>query len=151
MNTTTIGLLTSSDALVTDSTAATVCALLKQLTGRDSTFGLDDLRNLLGDKASRLFLLHHEGHIAGMLTLCTYTSPVGRKVWVEDVVIDSKLRGRGLGRELLRCAMDYVEENFAPCTLMLTSNPSRIAANELYRTAGFEQRQTNVYRRKFGE
>lgn len=29
---------------------------------------------------------------------------------------------------------------------MLTSNPTRIAANKLYQKLGFEQKQTNVYR-----
>ena len=79
-------------------------------------------------------------------TLCIYHCPTARKVWVEDVVVDSAYRGQGLGKELVAFAIDYVEKNLAPCSLMLTSRPSRIAANELYRKSGFEQRQTNVYK-----
>ena len=34
-------------------------------------------------------------------------------------------------------------------TLMLTSNPKRVAANKLYQAMGFERKETNVYRMKF--
>ena len=138
----TIERLSSSDA----STAEAIRLLIEQLTGRDSSFGEEELRQTLQDSASRLFVMRREGAIVGMLTLCIYHCPTARKVWVEDVVVDSAYRGQGLGKELVAFAIDYVEKNLAPCSLMLTSRPSRIAANELYRKAGFEQRQTNVYK-----
>ena len=138
----TITQLTSSDA----QTADTIRALIEQLTGRDSSFGEEELRQTLQDNASRLFVMRREDAIIGMLTLCIYHCPTARKVWVEDVVVDSAYRGQGLGKELVAFAIDYVEKNLAPCSLMLTSRPERIAANKLYRKAGFEQRQTNVYK-----
>ena len=142
MNDYTIERLTSSDA----STAEAIRLLIEQLTERDSSFGEEELRQTLQDSASRLFVMRREGAIVGMLTLCIYHCPTARKVWVEDVVVDSAYRGQGLGKELVAFAIDYVEKNLAPCSLMLTSRPSRIAANELYRKSGFEQRQTNVYK-----
>ena len=141
----TITQLTSSDA----QTADTIRALIEQLTGRESTFGEDMLRNTLQDSASRLFVMRHNDTITGMITLCEYSCPTGRKVWIEDVVIDRELRGKGLGQQLVEFAINYVKENLSPCSLMLTSRPSRIAANELYRKSGFEQRQTNVYKMNF--
>ena len=141
----TITQLTSSDA----QTADTIRTLIEQLTGRESTFGEDDLRNTLQDSASRLFVMRHNDTIIGMITLCEYSCPTGRKVWIEDVVIDRELRGKGLGQRLVEFAINYVKENLSPCSLMLTSRPSRIAANELYRKSGFEQRQTNVYKMNF--
>ena len=138
----TIESLTSSDA----STAEAIRLLIEQLTERDSSFGEEELRQTLQDSASRLFVMRREGAIVGMLTLCIYHCPTARKVWVEDVVVDSAYRGQGLGKELVAFAIDYVEKNLAPCSLMLTSRPSRIAANKLYQKAGFEQRQTNVYK-----
>ena len=80
-----------------------------------------------------------------MLTVGNYFSPTGRKAWIEDVVVDSSMRGKGYGAMLVNHAIDYVR-TLTPCTLMLTSNPSRIAANELYRTRGFEPKHTNVYK-----
>ena len=80
-----------------------------------------------------------------MLTLGTYLSPTGRKAWIEDVVVDSAYRGKGYGKMLVEHAIEYAR-TLSPCTLMLTSNPARIAANELYRASGFEQKITNVYK-----
>ena len=97
----TITQLKSSDA----STAESIRTLIEQLTGRESTFSEDDLRNVLQDSASRLFVMRHKESIVGMLSLGIYTCPTGRKVWVEDVVIDSELRGKGLGEELVEYAL----------------------------------------------
>lgn len=141
----TITQLTSSNA----QTAEAIRTLIEQLTGRESTFSENDLRNVLQDSASRLFVMRHKECIVGMLTLGIYTCPTSRKVWVEDVVIDRELRGKGLGQRLVEFAINYVKENLSPCSLMLTSRPSRVAANALYRKKGFEPRQTNVYKMSF--
>lgn len=128
---------------------APIADMLAQLTGREYPFGEQELQALIEISASRLFLLHADGKVIGMLTLGRYTSPTGVKVWVEDVVVKSEYRGEGLGRRLVNYAIEYCKANFAPCTLMLTSNPARVAANELYRTSGFEPKQTNVYKMIF--
>jgi ribosomal protein S18 acetylase RimI-like enzyme len=60
--------------------------------------------------------------------------------------VSNEYRGRGLGRKIVEYAIEYCKKHYAPCTLMLTSNPKRVAANELYRSSGFEPKQTNVYK-----
>ena len=94
---------------------------------------------------SHLFLLFHGGSIVGMLTVGIYLSPTGSKAWIEDVVVEEASRGLGLGRMLVAHAIDFCRQQQVD-TLMLTSNPKRIAANTLYRSLGFEQKETNVYR-----
>ena len=126
---------------------APVRSLLGQLTSQPITFGEEELRRLLDDHSSHLFVAKEQGEVVGMLTLGTDLSPTSRKVWVEDVVVDSAFRSRGYGRALIDHAIDYCELHFAPCTLMLTSNPTRKEANALYRTSGFEQKITNVYKK----
>jgi GNAT superfamily N-acetyltransferase len=128
---------------------APIADMLAQLTAREYTFGERELRAIIEDTASKLFVMRDNEHIMGMLTLGHYTSPTGRKVWVEDVVVSADYRGKGLGRRLINHAIEYCRENLSPCTLMLTSNPARVAANELYRTSGFEPKQTNVYKMTF--
>ena len=123
--------------------------MLAQLTSREASFGEQELHAIIENPASQLFILRDEEKAIGMLTLGHYTSPTGRKVWVEDVVVSADYRGKGLGRRLINHAIEYCRENLSPCTLMLTSNPARIAANELYRTSGFEPKQTNVYKMTF--
>jgi GNAT superfamily N-acetyltransferase len=133
--------ITSADS----STAEAISLLLKQLSSQEFTFSERELAALINDSSSSLFLLFAEDKIAGMLTLGTYLSPTGRKAWIEDVVVDSQERGKGYGKMLVEHAIEYAR-TFSPCTLMLTSNPARIAANELYRASGFEQKITNVYK-----
>lgn len=87
-----------------------------------------------------------EGRIVGCASLCVFDSPTGRKGHIEDVVVYSDCRGRHLGRKLLEYILDYARTNLAPIDIHLTSRPSRVAANALYRSIGFEQRDTNVYR-----
>lgn len=128
---------------------APIADMLAQLTAREYPFGEQELRAIVEDSASQLFIMRDDERIMGMLTLGHYTSPTGRKVWVEDVVVSADYRGKGLGRRLINHAIEYCRENLSPCTLMLTSNPARVAANELYRTSGFEPKQTNVYKMTF--
>ena len=88
---------------------------------------------------------HPDGPIVGMLALIIFRIPTGVRAWIEDVVVDSGLRGRGAGEALTRAAIDIAGARGAK-TVDLTSRPSREAANRLYQKVGFELRQTNVYR-----
>ena len=121
--------------------------LLEQLSSSKVVFSKEDLWRLIGSDASALYLVRVDDKWAGMLTLCSYLCPTGRKCWIEDVVVDGQYRGMGLGRRLIEHAIEETQK-MGNCTLMLTSRPSRVAANLLYKSAGFEQRETNVYRMK---
>jgi ribosomal protein S18 acetylase RimI-like enzyme len=85
------------------------------------------------------------GPIVGMLTLVTFRIPTGIRARIEDVVVDSATRGRGVASELTRVALEIAAATGAH-TVDLTSRPSREAANRLYQHLGFEQRETVVYR-----
>lgn len=122
-----------------------ICRLLGELTQSPTAFTAETLASIAADEASVMFLLSVGGRMAGMLSAGVYTTPTGRKAWIEDVVVDSAYRGRGFGRMLVEHAVEYVRQ-WAPVTLMLTSRPSREAANALYRSVGFELKETNVYK-----
>jgi len=108
----------------------------------------ENFRVILESGNSRLFFIFVEDNIAGMLTVGIYYTPSGSKAWIEDVVINDGYRGLGLGKAIVQYAVDFVRsENISQ--LMLTSNPKRVAANELYKSLSFEQKETNVYRMKF--
>ena len=85
------------------------------------------------------------GQIVGSLTMVTFRIPTGVRSWIEDVVVDTSMRGRGIGEALTRAALTRAAELGAK-TVDLTSRPSREAANRLYQRVGFELRQTNLYR-----
>ena len=64
---------------------------------------------------------------------------------IESVVVSSKCRGRGYGKELMM-AMVEAAKKMNVHHIQLTSNPTRVAANQLYRELGFERYETNCYK-----
>jgi ribosomal protein S18 acetylase RimI-like enzyme len=106
-------------------------------------------KEILKSKKTHLFIAElNKKQIAGMLTIGTYDIPTGTKVWIEDVVVDESQRGKGIGRALTLFAIDFAKSKGYKA-IELTSRPSRIAANQLYRNMGFVLRETNVYRYNF--
>lgn len=120
---------------------------LDQLTTNPMTLTEDMCRQLFESENSHLFFLVKDEQIAGMLTVGIYHSPTGGKAWIEDVVVDESFRGQGLSKLLVAHAIEFTKFMGIP-SLMLTSNPKRIAANKLYQAMGFERKETNVYRMK---
>ena len=119
--------------------------LLPQLSTSVVALEESDLRNIVDSESTKLFLAIDEDEVFGMLSLVLFRIPTGRKAWVEDVVVDEKARGRGVGKLLTEHAIQVAREHGAH-SVDLTSRPSREAANALYQRVGFEQRETNVYR-----
>lgn len=119
--------------------------LLSQLTSSPVPFTDTDLQTMIVSGSSHLFLISYEDEIAGMLTVGSYKTPTGQKHWIEDVVVDQRFRGKALGYKLVEHAIRYVE-SLGNSILMLTSSPVRVAANQLYRSVGFEPKETNVYK-----
>lgn len=122
--------------------------LIAQLCTSSHTFTEAELNSLIASPQSHLYALEYDEKIIGMVTLCIYQCPTGRKAWIEDVVVDQNHRGKGYGKLMVRKAMEECQ-NRGNVTLMLTSRPSRIVANQLYQSLGFEKRETNVYKMKF--
>lgn len=121
--------------------------LLGQLSSTPRRFSMASLEAIVNSENSHLLLAEVDGKVAGMLTLSHYLAPTGLKMWIEDVVVDEAMRGRSLGRKLVERAVEYAR-TLGPGTLMLTSRPSREAANALYRSCGFSFKETNNYTMK---
>jgi ribosomal protein S18 acetylase RimI-like enzyme len=85
------------------------------------------------------------GQIVGTLTLVMFRIPTALRAWIEDVVVDSSARGRGVGEALTEEAVRIAQSRGAR-TIDLTSRRSREAAHRLYEKVGFAVRDTNVYR-----
>jgi ribosomal protein S18 acetylase RimI-like enzyme len=80
-----------------------------------------------------------------MLTLVLFRISTGLCALIEDVVVDEAARGQGVGQALILRAVELAADAGAR-SVELTSRPSRVAANRLYQSLGFEPRETNVYR-----
>jgi ribosomal protein S18 acetylase RimI-like enzyme len=109
-----------------------------------------ELQEIIASPSTVLFLARHpelDHQIAGAAVLVLFRIPTGLRARIEDVVVDERLRRRGIGEALTHAALDYARSAGAPW-VDLTSNPARLAANHLYQRMGFEPRQTNMYRYK---
>lgn len=123
--------------------------LMSELTD-DYEFTDMQLNNVLHDSNSHLYIMVNElnkseGRIIGCASLCVFYSPTGTKASIEDVVISSAYRGKHLGLQLVKHVISESKQ-YAPIELHLTSNPMRVAANELYKKIGFRLKGTNCYR-----
>lgn len=123
----------------------TINELLKSLSQKAHHLSEEQLQSIIDNPNTHLYILYNEVGAVGMLTLAKYLVPTGVKWWIEDVVVSSTQRGKGLGRALMQHALNEVKKQGGGAVL-LTSRPSREVANKMYQRMGFERRETNVYK-----
>lgn len=112
----------------------------------------EELARLLNTDGATLLVARdpdERGQIVGLLSLTVYHVPTGTRAIVEDVVVDENHRRMGIGEALVRHSIELAREAGAS-GVSLTSNPQRVAANQLYVSMGFELRKTNAYFYKLG-
>jgi len=104
------------------------------------------LSNALNDTNVHVYVIRDEGHIVATRTLCIKHTLEFTIADIESVVVSSKCRGRGYGKELMT-AMIEAAKKMNVHHIQLTSNPARVAANQLYQELGFERYETNCYKK----
>ncbi len=140
---TSISVATPADA---EELTAALEHLVPQLSASNPPPSLAAVRAMLThDAVTQLLARRDDGSIVGVATLVAFPIPTATRGWVEDVIVDTASNNQGIGRQLLDAMIARAEE-LGCKTLDLTSRPSREAANHLYESAGFERRDTNVYR-----
>ena len=123
--------------------------LLLLLSPSSEALNLERLNRLLAEGHLTLFVAEDENKdIVGILSLCICPTLSKDKVWIEDVVVDEKYRGYGIGHKLVKAAIAYAKSNYSVAMIYLTSNPTRKAARALYTSEGFEEYETGVFRMK---
>lgn len=131
---------------VDDATVAAFARLIPQLSKSSAPPDRAALQALVDSESSHLLLARDEGAtIIGTTTLVVFRIPTGVRAWIEDVIVDDAAAGKGAGKALTRYAIDLARREGAK-TIDLTSRPSREVANGMYRSLGFEPRDTNVWR-----
>lgn len=130
---------------ITDEIYAAFEQLIPQLTNNVAVPTRAALGELVMFPGSILLVARLSGVIVGTATLSLVHGPTGVHARLEDVVVDSSVRGRGIGVALTDEVIRLARENGANY-LALTSNPRREAANQLYQRLGFKRWETNVYR-----
>nr|WSY53531.1 GNAT family N-acetyltransferase [Streptomyces sp. NBC_00886] len=119
--------------------------LLPQLSSTAEPLDLAAVDRMVSCATNTVLLARAEGTVVGTLTLVLFPVPAGLRGRVEDVVVDSAARGRGIASLLIEQALRIAREAGAR-TVDLTSRPDRTAANRLYERLGFRARESTVYR-----
>ena len=121
--------------------------LLPQLSKSAKLIDIKQLNRLTESECTRLYFAKEGTEVLGMLSLVIFPIPTGIKAWIEDVVVDERARGKGVGKALMKKALAEAV-NLGTKSIDLTSRPSRETANKLYQSIGYQERETNVYRYK---
>ena len=134
---------------VTDEVVDAFGRLLPQLSTSAAALGADAIRAIVTSPAVTLLIARSDDKIVGTLSLVVFRIPTGIRAWIEDVIVDAAAGRQGIGTALVKEAVRIAEAAGAR-TIDLTTRPARVAAGNLYENAGFHQRDTRVYRYKFG-
>ncbi|CEN35090.1 GNAT family N-acetyltransferase [Capnocytophaga cynodegmi] len=89
-------------------------------------------------------LCSDENKIVGMATMAVYDVISGRKAWIEDVVVSSNYRKKGIGERLTQFLIEKAKE-LEVNMLLLYSNPKREAAHRLYKRMGFLEKGSTLF------
>ena len=132
---------------MTEELHAALQRLVPQLGAHKVPPTWEELSKLVTSESSSLLVARQPAEqdpIVGILCLTIYRVPTGLRSIIEDVIVDESARRQGIGEALVRYAIDLARQAGAD-GVSLTSNPQREAANQLYRSIGFELRKTNLY------
>src|SRR3989344_1160444 len=84
------------------------------------------------------------GNLVGMGWIFPRQTLIRKQAVVEDMIVDEAYRGKGLGRKILKELIGWARAQGVE-VIELTTNPKRVAANELYKSEGFYLHLTNHY------
>ncbi len=133
---------------VTDEAVEAFRRLLPQLSRSAAPPDAAALAAIIASPSVTVLIARSDDNIVGSLTVAMFPIPTGLRAWIEDVVVDESARGQGVGAILTQEAVRLAREAGAR-SLDLTTRPSREAAGRLYERAGFQQRETRLYRYAF--
>jgi len=120
---------------------------LRRLAGQlspDASFNPAALRSSIQSGATSVFVMRRRSRIVASATAVRFSTPTGTHCRIEDVVVDERLRGNGLGRKIMENTLAALREA-GVTRVELTSHQSRVAARALYRSLGFKPRKTGVF------
>ncbi|MGO4750983.1 GNAT family N-acetyltransferase [Streptomyces sp. 2MCAF27] len=119
--------------------------LLPQLSSTAKPLDYEAVDRMVTCDANTVLAARTSDAIVGTLTLVLLPLPSGLRARIEDVVVDSDARGKGVAGLLTQDALRIAREAGAR-TVDLTSRPDRASANRLYERLGFQARHSTVYR-----
>jgi ribosomal protein S18 acetylase RimI-like enzyme len=112
---------------------------------------VEALLKLLSDDAvvssedAPTYVAEADGRVVGMVTLCVFKTLTGPKAYLDHLVVAADSRRRGIGRALVEHAIEEAKVAGAS-RVDLTANAQKQAGRSLYRSFGFQERETTSFR-----
>ena len=119
-----------------------ISKLFRQLGGNNTQINLNEVL----DKKNQITLAYclDDTKITGIALMCTYKVISGKKGWIEDVVVNSNSRGKGIGRKLMNKLLEVGKEKNLTEILLFTED-HRTPAINLYSDLGFKVKDSQIY------
>jgi phosphinothricin acetyltransferase len=119
-----------------------ISELFKELSANKRQIELDKILR----KENQITFAYCEanGKIVGIASMCTYQVISGNKGWIEDVVVHTGTRGKGIGRSLIEKLIGVAKEKNVSEMLLFTED-HRIPAINLYSKLGFKPSNSRIY------
>jgi len=134
--------------------------LLQQLFAIEADFHFDAaktghaLQQLINDSRACVLVARNDARVIGMCSaqLVISTAEGTYSAWVEDVVIDSQHRDKGVGKQLLNAITKWAKEQGATRLQLLADMQNQPMQNqpalEFYRHSGWQPLQLQAWRKK---
>ena len=120
---------------------AQVSTLYRQLNADITQLNLN---TILADGRTLLVVALDGEILVGMAMMARYKVLSGYKGMIEDVVVSSEYRGRGIGRALMEKLLEHAKGNGLN-DVLLFSGHHRTAAISLYKSLGFTLKESGLY------
>ncbi|MBI2594832.1 MAG: GNAT family N-acetyltransferase [Candidatus Colwellbacteria bacterium] len=118
--------------------------LLPQLSKTAKPLSLSALTSIARSEDSRLVMAKDDTRIIGMGSLVFTLTPYGKRARIEDVVVDERYRGRGIGEKISK-ELITIAKKAKVRRVELSTRQTRVVARKLYEKLGFEKREADVY------
>lgn len=117
--------------------------LFGQLNNEIKTLDLEEL--LEGSNPTLVIYAQKQDEIVGMASMAFYKVLSGHKGWIEDVVVHSDHRGKGIGKKMMQALIEEGKQRSLDEVLLFTSH-HRLPAIQLYTGLGFRKKDSGLYR-----
>ena len=123
--------------------------LRAQLSSRHDGSAIDreKIEELIESPYHDILIAADEGKVVGMVIVSVVLSTLDRNVYMEDLVVDSECRGKGIGGMLLEAVKDWGRNKGCRRLEFTSSNrDGKAGARGFYESHGAEVRETDFYR-----
>lgn len=123
--------------------------LRQQLSARHdgSAISRELIEELIESPYHDIIIAEDDGRVVGMVIVSIVMATLDRNVYMEDLVVDSECRGKGVGGKMLEAVKKWgIEHGCRRLEFTSSSREKKEGAKGFYKSHGAEVRETNAFR-----